>query len=266
LDLKNPRDQGHLHQLVSDADVFVEGFRPGVTARLGCDYQRLSGLNLKLVYCSISGFGQTGPSASRPTHDLSLQAIAGALPPDAAVETVGVPWVDLGVATTAAFLIASQWRSGRGAHLDLAMLDVASAWARIKPSAVGRKEPSYGTFTSLDGATFALALLEDEMWQRLCRALGIEEWSAQERLDAYAARVASQVTVRRRIQHELGRRTREQIADLMVAYDLPLDEVRDLDAAAGSEQIVWRRGLSRHGGLLAFGPGIGTTLGPLEER
>jgi crotonobetainyl-CoA:carnitine CoA-transferase CaiB-like acyl-CoA transferase len=266
LDLKHPRDQERLHQLVSEADVFVEGFRPGVTDRLGCDYQRLSTLNPGLVYCSISGFGQTGPSASRPTHDLSLQAIAGALPPDAAVQTVGVPWVDLGVATTAAFLITAHWRTGQGVHLDLAMLDIASAWARIKPSAVGRKEPTYGTFTSSDGATFALALLEDGMWQRLCRALDIEEWSARERLDGYAARVAGQALVRQRIQDELGRRTREHIADLVRTFDLPLDEVRDLDAADEFEQTAWRRGLSRHDGLLAFGPGVGTALGPLETQ
>jgi crotonobetainyl-CoA:carnitine CoA-transferase CaiB-like acyl-CoA transferase len=254
LDLKSAAGQRKLHNLVRDADVFVEGFRPGVAARLGCDFETLAGLASRLVYCSISGFGQTGPDASRPTHDLSLQAMAGALPDGAVVDSIGVPWVDLGVATTAAFLIAAHWRAGSAVRLDLAMLDIVTTWAGVKPDAVNRQEPTYGTFTSSDGVTFALAILEDDMWLRLCRALGLEAWSDERGLAVYSARVAAAAAIRERVQERLGRRSRDELTELSVTHDLPLDEVQDLAIAASNPQIVWRAQSNQHG-LLPFGPG-----------
>lgn len=265
LNLKDDDDREKLHDLIRDADVFVEGFRPGVAARLGCDFATLSSLNPALVYCSISGFGQSGPDATRPTHDLSLQAIAGALQPDAVVDTVGVPWVDLGVATTAAFLIASHWRTGRAVHLDLAMLDVAASWARVKPGAVADKQPTYGTFATADGATVALALLEDDMWARLCQALDLADWSAQEGLATHAARVAAHDTVRGCIEKELGRRTLAELAALAVAHDLPLDEVRSLAAADQHDQVAWRRATSNQLGRVPFGPHTGVRPTPFTQ-
>jgi crotonobetainyl-CoA:carnitine CoA-transferase CaiB-like acyl-CoA transferase len=253
LDLKSVAGQRTLHDLVREADVVVEGFRPGVAARLGCDFETLAGLSSRLVYCSISGFGQTGPDASRPTHDLSLQALAGALPDGAVVEGIGVPWVDFGVATTAALLIAAHWRAGSAVRLDLAMLDIVTAWAGVKPDAVSRQEPTYGTFTSSDGVTFALAILEDDMWLRLCRALGLEAWSDERGLAAYSARVAAAAAVRERVQERLGQRSGDELAELSVTHDLPLDEVQDLASAASNRQIAWRAQRNQDR-LLPFGP------------
>lgn len=264
LDLKDDQDRTKLYSLVAESDVFIEGFRPGVAARLGCDFETLARLNPRLVYCSISGFGQDGPDAARPTHDLSLQAITGALDPDAEVDRVGVPWVDLGTASTAAFLIAAHWRAGRAIHLDLAMLDVASSWASVKPSAVTTREPTYGTFVAADGTVFAMALLEDGMWHRLCIALQIEDWSQRHGLDEYQARRAQQAKVRRRIADELGNRTRAEIIALADKHDLPLDEVHDLVTAAEHEQISWRRSITSNHGLLPFGPGVGGTIRPFH--
>jgi crotonobetainyl-CoA:carnitine CoA-transferase CaiB-like acyl-CoA transferase len=265
LDLKTTAGQAKLRDLVGEADVFVEGFRPGVTARLGCDFETLAALNPALVYCSISGFGQDGPLAAQPTHDLSLQAIAGAIDGSARIDTVGVPWVDLGVATTAAFLVAAHWRSGRATHLDLAMLDVASAWATVKPSAVSRLEPTYGTFTSADGVAFTLALLEDDMWQRLCAALDLEAWSAELGLDRYAARVRSASDVRLKVTAELERRSAAELAALGVDHDLPLDRVLTPVEAAAHEQFAWRRRASRQGGVVPLGSRDGVPLPPLSD-
>ena len=265
LDLKSQQGQDELHSLVREADVFIEGFRPGVATRLGCDYKQLVALNAGLVYCSISGFGQSGPWAPRPTHDLSLQAVVGGLPPGAVVDTVGVPWVDLGVATTAAFLIASHWRIGRGVRLDLAMLDVAEAWAHVKPGAVADPQPTYGTFSCADGARFVLALLEDDMWQRLCRALGMEEWAVREGFDEPGRRYAEPQVVRARVQSEIGRRSRAEIIELAADFDLPLDEVADAAAASQNEQVMWRQRLCGDAAFLPLGPGIGLSLPPLVE-
>jgi crotonobetainyl-CoA:carnitine CoA-transferase CaiB-like acyl-CoA transferase len=265
LNLKAEEAQVELQSLVRDAGVFIEGFRPGVAARLGCDFARLAQLNPDLVYCSVSGFGQTGPWAKRPTHDLSLQAIAGALRPSDTVETVGVPWVDLGVATTAAFLIASHWRTGMAVHLDLAMLDVVSSWAGVKPGAVYDVQPTYGTFTSADGTTFALALLEDDMWQRLCRALELDDWSAEAGLGEYAARMAVAAEVRRRVQDEIGRRSASEVAALAASFDLPLDEIQDAASDPTNDQVEWRKRLALQDGLIPVGPGVGRALGQLAE-
>jgi CoA:oxalate CoA-transferase len=265
LDLKSAAGQARLRELAAESDVFVEGFRPGVTARLGCDFATLSALNPALVYCSISGFGQDGPLAAQPTHDLSLQAVAGAIAPSADLETVGVPWVDLGVATTAAFLVAAHWRSGRAAYVDLAMLDLASAWATVKPSAVSRLEPTYGTFSSSDGVMFTLALLEDDMWQRLCAALHLDGWSAQLGLDRYAERVARAKDVRAKVAGELARRTAAELAELAAAHDVPLDRVLTPAEAADHEQVRWRRRASPQDGVVPLGAAEGVALPPLRD-
>jgi crotonobetainyl-CoA:carnitine CoA-transferase CaiB-like acyl-CoA transferase len=265
LDLKSPHGQDELLRLIGGADVFIEGFRPGVTTRLGCSYEQLTAVNPRLVYCSISGFGQSGPWHGRPTHDLSLQAVVGALPPGAVIETVGVPWVDLGVATTAAFLVASHWRAGRAVHLDLAMLDVAAAWAHVKPGAVTDPQPTYGTFSSADGAWFALALLEDDMWQRLCNALDLNAWSLEGGYDEPSQRYAQHDLVRQRLQSEIGRRSRSEIMELAAAHDLPIDEVADAAAASQNEQVVWRQRLYGDAGFLPIGPGVGRVLDPVVE-
>jgi crotonobetainyl-CoA:carnitine CoA-transferase CaiB-like acyl-CoA transferase len=179
---------------------------------------------------------------------------------------VGVPWVDLGIATTAAFLIASHWRAGRPIHLDLAMLDVATAWATIKPSAVVQREPTYGTFASADGVTFVLALLEDDMWQRLCGALGLEEWSADHALAHYRARVEQADVVRKRVAGALGARSATELDALAHQADLPLDRVLAPDESAASEQVLWRRRESRQDGVVPIGAEEGVELSALVER
>jgi crotonobetainyl-CoA:carnitine CoA-transferase CaiB-like acyl-CoA transferase len=192
--------------------------------------------------------------------------MAGALPAQASIDSVGVPWVDLGVGTMAAFLIASHWRTGRAVHLDLAMLDIASTWAGVKPEAVSRQEPTYGTFRSSDGSTFALALLEDDMWARLCAALRLEDWSIESGFAVYSARVAEATAVRARVQETLGRLSHAEIVELAAKHDLPLDEVRSLEAAADDPQIRWRKMRSNQRGVLPFGPSVGTTIPPFSDR
>jgi crotonobetainyl-CoA:carnitine CoA-transferase CaiB-like acyl-CoA transferase len=266
LDLKTDADRQRLWDLVRESDVLVEGFRPGVTSRLGCDFTTLAEVNPRLLYCSISGFGQTGPDARRPTHDLSLQAVVGALSSGAVVDSVGVPWVDLGTATTAALLVAAHWPTDQAVHLDLSMLDTASSWARVKPSAVSRREPTYGTFTTSDGSVFVLALLEDAMWKRLCAALDLTAWSAEEGLGEYAARVERDVVVRRRVQAELGRLTADDVVRLAHEHDLPLDRVQDLEAGSRHPQVAWRRSQSSdRSGIVPFGWGTGVSLPALSE-
>lgn len=247
LDLKTEADRGALHDLVREHDVFVEGFRPGVTARLGCDPATLHTLRPELVYCSISGAGQQGPLARHPAHDISLQAMAGVLAADADVTRMGVPWVDLAIGTSAALAITAAWHAGQGCHLDLSMLDAAVAWAGVKPAALDPgPEPTYGTLRTADGSRVVIALLEDAMWVRLCGALGWSDWACTPRLAKYLDRRRHGAEIRARLERDVGARTLAELVALAEEHDLPLGPA---DAAAdpvAREQIALR--FPAHGG------------------
>ncbi|WIX83762.1 CoA transferase [Amycolatopsis carbonis] len=231
LDLKSPADRERLLELAAGCAVFVEGFRPGVTARLGCDEKAVREVRPDVVYCSISGMGQTGPLAGHPTHDLSLQAMAGILGDAGKSDRIGVPWVDLGTATTAALAITAAWHAGGGTFLDLAMLDVATAWSSVKPLAVTEPEATYGVVGAKDGAV-ALALLEDHMWLRLCTALG---WPDDPALATYADRRGHATEIRARLESAFARYTVAELIALAHEHDLPLgptDATGDPDTVA----------------------------------
>src|SRR5690606_15239374 len=136
LDLKAPADRDRLLELAAQAEVVVEGFRPGVAERLGAGYERLSGANPSLVYCSISGFGQSGPLASQGGHEFNYQAYAGAFtfPTDGrAPAPAGALVADQGGGMSAAFAILAAVlcarRTGQGERIDLSLTDVLLSWA-----------------------------------------------------------------------------------------------------------------------------------------
>ncbi|MET7640641.1 CoA transferase [Streptomyces sp. NPDC005438] len=242
VDLKSPEGRERLYGLLAEADVFVESFRPGVTARLGCDAPTLHRLRPGLVYCSLSGVGQRGPLANTPVHDLSLQAMAGVLDGAPRVERVGVPWVDLAAGTSAALAITAAWRAGEGCHLDMSLLDAALGWAEVKPSAVsGGVEPTYGTFRTADGATVVLALLEDAMWRRLCTALGWDDWADDPGLAGYADRRLRGPEVRERLERALAARELTELVELARRYDLPLDTADGSDPEVAAQVALRRR-------------------------
>lgn len=244
LDLKNSADVATLQDLVGSADVFIEGFRPGVAARLGASWPTLAALNPRLVYCSISASGQTGPYSQAPMHDLNLQGLAGLDPGPG----ISVPWVDLGTATTAALAIVSYWQdarvSGRGCHLDSAMLDTAVLWARVKASAHGRVEPTYGVFSTADGFQVGVAILEDHIWLRLCAAFGWDDWGQDPRLSTYAQRVDAADEIQNRLAVDCAARSFRQLLEVAQIHDLPLTPAGDRLGDIANEQLSLR-GLRR---------------------
>lgn len=245
LDLKADADRARLHELVAAGDVFVEGFRPGVTARLAADWETLSAINPRLVYCSISGFGATGPLASRPGHDVNFLALAAGLPAGltSGEALIRVPWVDLAAGTNAALTIVAALherdRSGRGRHLELAMLDAATAWAAAKQPRPGA-EGAYGVFASADGRRVAAAVLEGAMWRRLCQAFGWSDWLADETMDDHDGRRARAAQVSERLAAELAARTADEVGALALEHDLALTPVNEPDEAARDPQIATR--------------------------
>lgn len=242
IDLKTARGVGKLHDLVATSDVFIEGFRPGVASRLGAGYDTLSSINPQLVYCSISACGQTGPYATTPMHDLNLQGLAGV---DTGVGSgIGVPWVDLGTATTCALAVVAAWhnarRSGIGRYLDLAMLDVAVLWGRVKAAAVHRDEPTYGIFDTADGRQVAVAILEDHIWTRLCVAFGWFDWEADRRYARYEARVERAREVSERLADACAACSQADLVALAGKHDLPITPVRAATGTPAAAQLAGR--------------------------
>lgn len=240
LDLKLAGDRKTLHSLIAEHDVLIEGFRPGVAHKLGFDYATAAALNPALVYCSISGFGQHGPMARHPSHDLTLQAMAGALPDGVEVDRIGVPWVDLGTATTAAFAITAHWHQGQGAYLDLAMVDTALAWAAVKPGAVNVPEATYGSFATADDEWMTIALLEDSMWRRLCGALGWQDLIGDPGFSTYRARRGRVPQIRARLAEAFATRTCAELVALGDEFDLPLMPTRPAAGSPARKQIEAR--------------------------
>lgn len=193
LDLKREEGREILYRLVRISDVLVENFRPGVADRLGVGFERVAEINPRIIYCSISGFGQTGPYRDRPGYDVIALAMSGlmSITGEAGGEPVkfGVPIADITTGMYAAFAIVNALRerdkTSRGAYLDLSLLDVqvallthqAGAYfaSREEPQRLGSAHASiapYQAFKAKDGYVI-IGAANDKLWQRLCEALGI---------------------------------------------------------------------------------------------
>ena len=188
LNLRDEADRARALDLVATADVFCEGWRPGVAARLGLGYDDVCARNPSIIYCSVSGYGQTGPNVERPGHDVNYQALAGALAPrEGEAPTIPrVPIADLAAGTVAALCICAAWAkkiaTGEGERIDVAMADVVASWSGTSTGNVlrGRERPTggsagYGIFACADGGWITLAVIsEDHFWQAVCDALDLD--------------------------------------------------------------------------------------------
>jgi crotonobetainyl-CoA:carnitine CoA-transferase CaiB-like acyl-CoA transferase len=251
LDLKQPAGREVIYRLVEHADAFIEGFRPGVVNRLGVDYERLRTHNPRLVYCSLSGFGQTGPYARIPGHDLNYLAVGGGAIQDEAIgqHSIGIPMVDLAAGSTAALLmVAGMWeasRTGQGRFLDVAMLDAAVVWSFVKlpPTDIeaGAPEPTYGVFPASDGERIAVAVLEDPMWQRLCTAFGWDDWLNRPELAEYRSRQQHGHAIAERLRGTLLTRPAAEWLEIAAQYDLPVTPVRTHTQVPDDPQVAARQ-------------------------
>ena len=245
LDLKAAADRQRLHEMIERADVFVEGFRPGVVERLGADWATLSTINPRLVYCSLSGAGPTGPLAAVPGHDLNFLALAAGLPnglPDGEA-LIRIPWVDLASGTNAALTITAalldRQRTGQGKRLEIAMLDAAAIWAATKQPRPGT-EGTYGVFATADGQRVASACLEEAMWGGLCEAFGWGDWAADPDLQDHGGRRLRGREIEARLRRDIEALTAAEVAALAERYDLAITAVVDASDVLQQPQIVER--------------------------
>ncbi len=240
LNLKHPAGREVFLRLATDADVVLEGFRPGVTTRLGIDYPTLSARNPCLVYCAISGFGQDGPYRERVGHDLNYLAYAGVLgyvgEADRAPVIPGVQIADIGGGSLLAAIgilaaLLARTETGRGQLVDIAMLDGAVAWnvyhtllyllagrapERGRTQLTGH-HPCYAVYETHDGRHLTIGAYETHFWATLCRHFGREDFIAQQ-WDEGPAREAMFTFFRDAFRQKTLAEWRRELAELEICF------------------------------------------------
>lgn len=260
LNLKNEDGLTALCDLVSEADVVVENFRPGTAERLGVDYESLQKENDELVYCSISAFGDTGPWSNRPGYDLLVQGMSGIMSvtgeSDGPPAKVGLPQTDLITAMWSAFGIVNalydRERTGEGERVELGMLDAVLPWLTKQagkafvgeePSRMGTKDPvlaPYQMYCTADGH-INVACGNQRLWEGFCDAIGRADLIDDERFTTNAERVNHMNELEDEIEDVLTERTTDEWVQLLaVEHELPVGPVFDFAEALDNEQVQSR--------------------------
>ena len=257
LDFKSAEGRAIIDQMLPKCDVLVENFRPGTLTKLGLDYPTLAARYPRLVYCSISGFGHTGPRRLEPGYDLVMQAEGGLMSvtglADAPPVRVGVAVTDLASALFATVGIVSALlardRTGCGQAVDIAMLDSVAALLSYQaemyfttgsaPSRMGNRHPTvvpYETFAASDGE-FVLAVGNDEHWRRLCQVVGLE---ADERFATNRSRVERYDELKPLLVERFQTKSRQCWIECLKAAGVPCGAVRDLHEVFTDPQLEAR--------------------------
>jgi crotonobetainyl-CoA:carnitine CoA-transferase CaiB-like acyl-CoA transferase len=254
LDFKHAEGRAVLDRLIAKADVLVENFRPGTLTRIGLDYATLSAQYPRLVYCSISGFGHSGPRSKQPGYDAIMQAEGGLMSITGAADSppvrLGVAIVDIVSGMFAAYGVAmallARERTGRGQEVDLAMLDATVALLTYQagnyfasgkvPARLGNRHPSivpYETFSASDGE-FVLAVGNDEQWRRFC---AVAELPADERFTTNRQRVSGYDALRPFVADRLREMPRQFWIDGLTKAGVPCGSVRNFDELFADPQL-----------------------------
>jgi CoA:oxalate CoA-transferase len=254
LDLKQPEDLVTAHKLVARCDVLIENFRPGVMARLGLDYAAARALNSRIVYCSISGYGQSSPRRDWPAIDNIVQATSGMMSlggtPGGPPERVGFPVVDTLTGQTAAFAILAallgRERNGEGQYLDVAMFDATLAFmasAVVPYYVTGRAlertgntgysgQPTSALFVARDGRHLSLGVVQQHQFELLARSLGQGQWLDDARFADAEARRANAAAVQEALAAVLRTRDAADWESLLSGAGVPCGMVRGVSDAA----------------------------------
>jgi len=260
LDLKHPEARRVLGPLIDRADVVVENFRPGTIERLGFGHERLLARNPRLVYCSISGFGQTGPRASEPGYDAVMQAEAGLMsitgPEDGPPYRLGVAIADMATGLYAAqgilAALIARARTGTGQFIDIAMFDSVAAMLTYQagiffcdgtvPRRLGNRHPSispYDAFRAADGE-FVLAVGNDEQFRRLCVVMGQPALADDPRFKTNEARVEHVGSLKEILDRFFAPMTRDELVRTLTAAGVPSGSVRSVAEVLEDPQVAAR--------------------------
>ena len=262
LDFKHADGRAILEQLAARADVLVENFRPGTLTRLGLDYESLASRFPSLVYCSISGFGQTGPRSKQPGYDAVIQGEGGLMSITGAADgppyRLGVAIADIVSGMFAAYGVAlallARERTGRGQQVDLALLDAVTALLTYQagnffangrvPARLGNRHPSivpYEVFAASDG-DFVLAVGNDEQWKKFC---AVAQLTGVERFETNRQRVTGYDELRPIVAAAVRSRPRHYWIERLSAAGVPCGSVRNLQEVFDDPQLAAREMVAR---------------------
>ena len=257
LDFKHSEGRALLDRLIAQSDVVVENFRPGALAKLGLDYATLADRHPRLIYCSISGFGQTGPRSTEAGYDAMIQAEGGLMSltgdGDGPPYRLGVAIADLVSGILAAngitLALLARERTGRGQQVDISLLDSVATLLTYQagiyfatgtpPPRLGNRHPTiapYEVFSASDG-DFVLAVANDDLWRRFCEVADIEP---DDRFATNPQRVQRYGELRLLVADRLGRRTRQDWLARLGAAGVPCGLVRDLGELFADPQVAAR--------------------------
>lgn len=264
LDLKHPEGLALAHQIVEQVDVVVENFRPGVAYKLGIGYEALKKLNPKLIYVSVSGFGQNGPAAHRPAYDIVIQAMSGMMDatgfPDGPPTLIGEAISDVlsGLFASWGTLVAlySRERTGQGTQVDVSMFDSTLAFAATSVSRflftdqdaqrVGNRHPlsaPFGAYKARDGH-FVLAILNNKLFHHFMAFIGHAELIDDPRFEDDVARSAHEPVLRACIEDWAAEFSVAEICEMLENASIPVAPIWNVRQALASEQSQFRGVLS----------------------
>jgi formyl-CoA transferase/CoA:oxalate CoA-transferase len=260
IDLKAPQGVDLVKRLSLKADVCLENFRPGKLATMGLGYGELAAVNPRLIYCSLSGFGQTGPWSRKPGYDLIVQGLGGTMgvtgPPEGPPYKMGTSIADLitGMLGFQGILLAllARERTGRGQHVDVAMLDAIQsvlayqagnyfAEGRI-PRAMGNQHPSispYETYRTSDGWV-NVAVGNERFWKIFVRVIGREDLAEDERFGTNPRRVRHRDALNAVLEPILARRSAAEWVESLEAAGVPCGRILSVAESLGLEQTAAR--------------------------
>lgn len=288
LNLKHLEGQKVLHQLVADADVLVEGFRPGVMARLGGDYETLSKINPRLIYCSLSGFGQSGPYRDLPAHDINYLSLGGVL--NLIGEPDRHPAIPLNIVADYAgasmhgvvgilFALLARHHTGRGQLVDVSYLDTTVSLLAATPpmrdfffdgstcrrgeGALGGSYPYYTTYDTADGKLLSVGCTEPWLWENFCKAIGREDLGRFALQDDHFAGVADADSrlAKQEVQDILRQKTRDEWFEFFKDKNVCVGPVYTVEETFQNPQVKARQMVvdiedPRHGRVRQAGIGI----------
>lgn len=266
IDITRPEGQRLVKELVAESDVLLENFKVGGLKRYGLDYDSLAAINPRLIYCSITGFGQDGPYAERPGYDFLIQGMGGLMSitgqpdgePGGGPVKAGVALTDITTGLYAAIAVLAavnhRHQSGEGQHIDMALLDVQVATlanqamnfltSGTAPGRMGNAHPNivpYQTFPAADG-DIILTIGNDHQFARFCDVAGRPEWASDERFATNAARVANRATLIPTLRQTTVMKTTAEWLRLLEDAGVPGGPVNTIEQVFEDPQV-------RHRGL-----------------
>ena len=261
LNLRDPQAKEVFLKLARDADVVVENFTPGVMERFGLGYDDVKAANPKIIYCSISGFGQGGPYSGRSAYDQIMQGMGGLMSitgePDGEPQKVGIAVTDIGAGMWSAFAIMAaihhRHEHGEGQYIDVSMLDAQVAWLTYQaatyfangepPKRLGAAHPTlvpYQAFPCQDGKLLNLAVGSERIWERFCEAIEREDLKDNPDFATNADRVRNRGTLVPMLQEVFNKRPVLEWVDSLNAASVPAGPINDLADVFSDPQVLSR--------------------------